>query len=110
MLLVLLTELSEDSPPRIRPIPYNKSVHGSMSYPNVMRFLYLVHKKFFNDLLKHSHRSSVSDFDIDDLFEPHFAHFPELILPPQHTSTTDYAQRYLKYVASIGRSAILYHQ
>ncbi|XP_065070137.1 uncharacterized protein LOC135695103 [Rhopilema esculentum] len=92
-LLVLLTELSEDSPPRIRPIPYNKSVHGSMSYPNVMRFLYLVHKQFFNDLLKHSHRSSVTDFDIDDLFEPHFAHFPGLMLPPQHTSTTDYAQR-----------------
>ena len=81
-MVVLLTEISDDGTPRIRPIPYNEHIQGQITYPTAMRFLYLVHKKFFDDLLKQVRTSVPDDFNIDDIFESHFQHFPELLQLP----------------------------
>ena len=87
-LIVLLTELPKDATPRIKPIPYDDNIHGSLSYPRVMRFLYLVHKQFFAELLKNSRSPHGGDFVIEELFEPDMIQFPELLqLPHQEQET-----------------------
>ncbi len=79
-LVVLLTEVLKDGTPRIRPIPYADDLHGSLDYPRVLRFLYLVHLKFFKELPGHSHATG---HDIDEIFGPHLSVFPELLRLPE---------------------------
>ena len=89
-IVVLLTESQSDGTPRIKPIPYDERVHGQLTYPTAMRFLYLVHKKFFAELLKEVRKSVADDFNIDEIFEPHFSHFPELLQLPSGTKSNNY--------------------
>ena len=94
-MMVLLTDISDSKTPRIKPVPYNDELQGSLSYPTAMRFLYLVHKQFFQDLLQQSRTSVPADFSIDEFFEPHFSHFPELLqLPSAKSSDHQETRRY----------------
>ena len=93
-MVVLLTEIQSDGTPRIKPILYDEGVHGQLAYSTAMRFLYLVHKKFFAELLKEVRKSVADDFNIDEIFESHFAHFPELLqLPPGTKSNNHKTER-----------------
>ena len=86
-MIVLLTEILNDGTPRIKPIQYNENIHGKLAYPTAMRFLYLVHKKFFEELLKQARTTVPGDFSIEEFFEPHFHHFPELLQSPSGTKS-----------------------
>ena len=95
IMVALLTEILSDGTPRIRPIPYNENIQGQLTYPTAMRFLYLVHKTFFHDLLKQAHTSVPDDFNIDEIFQSHFHHFPELLQLPSGTNSDNHkSERY----------------
>lgn len=108
IMVPLLTEILNDGTPRIRPIPYNEIIQGQLTYPTAMRFLYLVHKKFFHDLLKQAHTSIPDDFNIDEIFESHFQHFPELLQLPSGTKSDD--QKSERYDVNMFRINFLHLQ
>lgn len=99
--MVLLTEISHDRIPRMKPIPYNEDVHGKLTYPHALRFLYLVHKKFFEELLKHTRTSIPEDFSIDEFFEPHFSHFPELLQLPSMKEDGSHEDKRYNFIKSL---------
>eukprot|EP00794_Sanderia_malayensis_P008113 gene8113-8982_t len=63
-LVVLLTEVLKDGTPRIKPIHYEDNLHGALDYPRVLRFLYIVHMKYFKELPGNTHATA---HDIDEM-------------------------------------------
>ena len=79
-LLILLAEVLSDGTPRVRPILYDEKPNGPLKYPNIVRFFYLVHKKYFKELPGSD--NPAINLDVDDIFEQHFKEFPETLQPP----------------------------
>ena len=63
---LIVDNLGRERQPRVKKIPYVESAYGSLEYPYMVRFLYMLHKYHYKDL-RHS-SAHTYDVELDELF------------------------------------------